>query len=209
MKGIALVLCATLMAFGAGAVAGQGTKAPAPEAGGVVGTAQSVDETTLVIGDRATATAAGNVPAGPSTLAYFLRMVVVLALVLGAIYGAYRLMRRASRPRIEEDPTVKLLATASLGPGKAVHVLSVGNQAFLVGATDSSISLIAEVSDRDLVDSLALKAAMAPKARPGLVGFGETLAALLAGRGKAAGRRSSPAGDGDYLARQRERLRKF
>ncbi|HET7838271.1 MAG TPA: flagellar biosynthetic protein FliO [Rectinemataceae bacterium] len=197
------------MALGSGAVAGQGTKAPTPEAGGVVGTAQTVDETTLVIGDRATAAAAGSVPAGPSTLAYFLRMVVVLALVLGAIYGAYRLMRRASRPRIEEDPTVKVLATASLGPGKAVHVLSVGNQAFLIGVTDSSISLISEVADRDLVDSLALKAAMAPKAREGLGGFGEALAALLAGKGRAAGKRGPQPGDGDFLARQRERLRKF
>jgi hypothetical protein len=85
----------------------------------------------------------------------------------------------------------------------------VGNQAFLIGATDSSISLIAELADRDLVDGLALKAAMAPKNPKGLSGFAETLAALIGSKGRSAGRRGAQAGDGDYLARQRERLRKF
>jgi flagellar protein FliO/FliZ len=208
LKRIALVLCA-VVALGAGAVAGaQGRDAATqPAAGNAVGTASSVDETTLSLGDAAApARAAGNA-AGSTTLSYFLRMVFVLAIVLAAIYGVYRLMKRASRPKAADNKAVKVLATTALGPGKALHIVVVGSKAYLIGATDSSISLVSEVADKDLIDTLSLEAALAPKeAKPG-ADFGEMLAGLLTGRRRAGLKPRRR--DGDFLAGQRERLRKF
>jgi flagellar protein FliO/FliZ len=211
LKRIALVLCAVL-ALGAGAAAGaQGNAAPSQAAAGnAVGTARAVDETTLTLGDSgATAKAASNA-AGSSTLAYFLRMVLVLALVLAAIYAIYRLMKRASRPKTADDPAIKVLASTSLGQGKALHVVSLGSKAYLVGATDSSVSLVAEVEDKELLDALALQAAMSPAApKAGSArDFGELLAGIMGGRGRRAGSKQARR-DGDFLAGQRERLRKF
>lgn len=213
MKRIALVLCA-VMALGSRAVAGaQGTDSPAqPAAGNAVGTARSVDETTLSFGDASTPAKAANAAAGPSTLAYFLRMIVVLALVLAAIYGVYRLMKRLSKPRAADSSAVKILASTSLGPGRALHVIALGSKAYLVGATDASVNLVAEVEDKELVDALTLEAAVSPeRAKPGSGrDFGELLTDLLGGRrgGQRPGA-NKQRGPGDFLAGQRERLRKF
>ncbi len=210
MKRIALVLCA-VMALGAGAVAGaQGSDAAVPPAAGsAVGTTRTVDETTLSLGDTTVPARAATSAAGSNTLAYFLRMIFVLALVLGAIYGIYRLMKRLSKPKTAEDSAVKVLASTSLGPGKSMHVIGLGSKAYLVGATDSAISLVAEVEDKDFIDALALAAAMKPPSAGMGVGrnFGEILAALMGGRRRAAAKH--PGHDGDFLSSQRERLRKF
>jgi flagellar protein FliO/FliZ len=205
LKRIALVLCAAL-ALGSGAVAAaQGTSPAQAAAGNAVGTARAVDETTLTLGDAAAPARAANNAAGSSTLSYFLRMIVVLALVLAAIYGVYRLMKRFARPKVADDTAVKVLASTSLGTGKALHVISLGSKAYLIGATDASISLVAEIQDKDFVDSLALQAALKPPAKPGR-DFAELLSGLMAGR-KAGGKQ--PRREADFLAGQRERLRKF
>jgi len=197
------------LALGAGAVAGaQGSDAVArPAADHAVGTASSVDETTLSLGDAAAQAKAVTNTAGSNTLVYFLRMVLVLALVLAVIYCVYRLIKRMSRPKAADNSAVKVLATTSLGPGKAMHVVTLGSKAYLIGATDSSISLIAEVLDKDFIDTLSLEAALAPKAsRPG-ADFGDVLASLLGGRRKTGLKNQRH--EGGFLAGQRERLRKF
>jgi flagellar protein FliO/FliZ len=213
LKRIALVLCAAL-ALGSGAVAGaQGKEAVAqPAAGKAVGTAAPVDETTLSLGEAAAPARAANTAAGTNTFAYFLRMIFVLALVLGAIYGVYRLLKRLSKPKVADDSTLKILASTSLGPGKALHVIGLGSKAYLIGAADSSISLVAELDDKEFIDALTLEATLAPKAsRPGAsTDFGELLRGLLGHRrgGRKYGLKQDRK-DGDFLAGQRERLRKF
>jgi flagellar protein FliO/FliZ len=210
LKRIALVLCA-VMALGAGAVAGaQGRDAAAqPATGSAVGTTRTVDETTLSLGDAAAPAKAANNAAGPNTLAYFLRMIVVLALVLGAIYGVYRLMKSVSKTKTSEDSAVKILASTSLGTGKALHVIGLGSKAYLIGATDSVVSLVAEIEDKEFVDALALEAALKPRSsRTGLgKDFGDILSGIMGGRRKTGAKQQRR--DGDFLAGQRERLRKF
>ncbi|MDA8427418.1 MAG: flagellar biosynthetic protein FliO [Treponema sp.] len=211
MKRKALVLCAVL-ALGMGVVAGaQSTTVPRTDAAGAVGTAQTVDETTLVIGDKAATVPAGQASAGPNTFAYFIRMIVVLALVLGAIYLVYRLMRRMAHPQEAEDSAVKILASTGLGPGKKLHVVGLGEKAYLIGVTEASVSLIAEVQDKEFVDALTLKAALSPEKAARRADFSDLLGSLL-GRARprsSAARREAGGGRGDYVARQRERLRKF
>lgn len=203
MKPIALILCA-IAALGASTVCfAQGAvKAPGAGAAGVVGTAQAVDETALAIGDAGVAPAAGAAAAGTNTLAYFVRMVLVLALVVVAIYLVVRFIRKLSRPKLGDEASIKVLASASLGSGRAVHVVSLGSKAYLLGAADSSVSLIAEIGDKEYVDALALKAASSPG---GGASFSQLLGSMLGGRGRS----RSGRGGADYLAGQRERLRKL
>jgi len=139
-------------------------------------------------------------------------MVVVLALVLAAIYGVYRLMKSLSRPKAAGPSAVKLLASTPLGPGKTLHVIGLGSKAYLIGSTDSSISLVAEIEDKDFVDALALEAAISHQPSGKGLDFGELLAGLLGNRytrGRREGGSKAQVRDGDFLAGQRERLRKF
>lgn len=219
MKKYALVLCAVLLALGV-SVAATAQSAEAPQAGttGALGNASAVDETTLAIGGEAGAGAkAGEKSSGPNTFLYFLRMVLVLALVLGAIYLVFRLMKRLGKPKVGSDSAIKVLATTSLGTGRAVHVLSLGSKAYLVGSTDSAVSLIAEVTEKEVVDDLVLKAGAEVAAPKG--DFASILSSLLPKRKEGEAplskrERSMAAKDEEglspeFLAVQRERLRKF
>ncbi|HTX74027.1 MAG TPA: flagellar biosynthetic protein FliO, partial [Rectinemataceae bacterium] len=167
------------------------------------------------IGDKAVTAPGGPASTGPNTFAYFLRMIIVLALVLGVIYAAYRLMRRLAKPRSTQESAVRLLGSTNLGPGKVLHIVGLGAKTYLIGATDASISLIAEVEDKEFVDALTLKAALSPEQSAPRGDFSEMLGSLLGrGRGKAPrhgapGRQGAGLGGSDFMARQRERLRKF
>ena len=213
MKKYALFLCATLWVLGAGAVATAQNAVKAPGAGtaGALGNATGVDETTLAIGDQAGAQAQpGAAASGPSTLASFIRMVLVLALVLVAMYLVFRLMKRFSKPKAQSDGAVKVLASAGLGTGKAVHVVGIGNKAYILGAAESSVSLIAEIDDKEFIDELELKAATdshRPKAD-----FSAILESLMGKRKRGQRKTNSAELDGvdaDFLARQRDRLKKL
>jgi flagellar protein FliO/FliZ len=168
-----------------------------------VGTASAVDETTLAIGEGAGGAQAAKSAATTNTFSYFLRMIVVLALVVAAIYVVYRLMRRISRPKVAEDSSLRLLASRSLGPGKSVHVLGLGSKAYLIGSADSSVSLIAELDDKEFVDELFLKAAQNAPKEGSARDFGELLSSLLGSRRKGPPKKGP---SGNFLAGQRDRL---
>lgn len=212
MKKYALVLCATLWLLGVGGVAtAQAAKAASAGTVPALGNAQAVDETTLSLGTQGGSQTQPGASAGSDTTAYFLRMIIVLALILGVIYVIFRLMKKSQKPRMEVDSSIKVLATASLGQGRAVHLVGIGGKAWLLGSAEQSVSLIAEVEDRELLDGLELKAAtetVRPRADfssllSGFLGKG----ARLQNRG---GKKATPGDFGaEYLAQQRDRLKKY
>lgn len=232
MKTHALVLCA-MLALGAGvSIPAQQAAQPKAAAGAAnaqaLGNAQAIDETTLSLdapapaANQATSSTGSAQAAGPDTFVYFLRMIFVLALVVGAMYLVFTVMRRLARPKDAGDSPIRVLGSTSLGTGRSVHLLGLGSKAWLVGASEHSVSLIAEVDDKELLDGLELEAATRKPAAGG--DFGALLASLLgrgrgggAQRGRATGTSGSapsadldrPAGPGDFIARQRGRLERF
>jgi flagellar protein FliO/FliZ len=85
-------------------------------------------------------------------------MVLVLVLVVGIIYLVMFFLRRVSRPQAAQNPHLKILASTHLGNGRFVHVVSLGNQAWLVGAGEGGISRIADVNDKEILDTMLLDA---------------------------------------------------
>ena len=94
----------------------------------------------------------------PGTLSGFatLRVALVLALSAAAIYGVVFFLRRLAKPPVAADLYLKVLARTPLGSGGSVAVVSVGTRAWLVGAADGGVSLIAELTDQELVDAMLL-----------------------------------------------------
>jgi flagellar protein FliO/FliZ len=143
--------------------------------------------------------------AAPETLSGFtaLRMVLVLALCAAAIYGVVFFFRRLAKPPAAANPYLKTLARLPLGGGGSVAVVSLGTRAWLVGAGDGGVSLIAELLDQELVDAMILD-----YSRNGS-GNGAKLpafAALLRRLGGGAEERRLGADD---LRRRRERLNRL
>lgn len=112
-------------------------------------------ERNFVIADNAGDT---NTGAGGMSFWTVFRMVVVLALVAAAIYGIIFLLRRLSRNTIQENPHLKVLAGVPLGTGRSVHIVSVGTKAWLIGSAETGVSLIAELTDQEIIDTLLLDA---------------------------------------------------
>ncbi|MBU0928906.1 MAG: flagellar biosynthetic protein FliO [Spirochaetes bacterium] len=202
------VIRLTLAAFLAAAIAGAAFAQQAPSGGPASGspavaatTASAVDETTLPLAEGPAAAPSSG---GSSILPYFFRMVLVLALVIAAIYGLYALLKRSAKPAASQDSYLRVLASTNLAVGRTLHVVSLGDKAWLVGSTDSAVGLISEIQDKELIDALALRAAEAPESPR--KDFGSMLGELLGNKG----RRKPKAPDAiDFFSRQKDRLKKF
>jgi flagellar protein FliO/FliZ len=138
-------------------------------------------------------------------------MILVLALVVGAMYLVFMLMRRIARPRQTEDSPIRVMASTSLGAGKSLHLVGLGSKAWLVGSSEQGVNLVAEIDDKELLDGIALDATQSKPSAGG--DFGSILTGLLAP--KTSRKKSTSTGgrgsafDVGHLARQRDRLSKF
>ena len=82
-----------------------------------------------------------------STPFYFISVFAKLIVVLLLIVASSIIFRRWLQPGVvgKRDRQVQLLETVRLSPKQAVHLISVGGQQLLVGATDQNITLLTAV----------------------------------------------------------------
>ncbi len=96
----------------------------------------------LVLSDSA---ASSNAPG--ATPLYFIGVFIKLIGVLVLIVASSVIFRRWLQfgPNGKAVRNLRLLETIRLSPRQAVHLIGVGDQQFLIGATDQSVSLIAPI----------------------------------------------------------------
>lgn len=97
-----------------------------------------------------------NQVSAPSSFGLFLRMVVSLLVVIGLVYLVVRIFKKNSGAADSDDSFLRRVAQISLGAGKSVQIVTLLENAYLIGVTDSNINLISEIKDKELVDSLNL-----------------------------------------------------
>jgi flagellar protein FliO/FliZ len=163
-------------------------------------------ESTPLSGAAATGSAAGNAGAVSAPLVStwdFVRMLLVLALVVVAIYLLFRLLKRGSGRKHAENELIRVLGSRNLSGNRAMHLIEVGKSVYLVGSTDGGVELVAEITDRESLDMVRLQAAEEQTGKRR--GFPEMLADLLRPMKKTA-----PMNDSlRFLKGQRERLKKL
>ncbi len=171
--------------------------------------AESPDETQLLFDepDGADDEAAGQLGEGVGMFGIwdFVRMVLVLGLVIAAVYAVFFVLRRAAGGRYRSSEFIKLLGSQPLPGNRALHLIQVGSQVFLVGAGDSTVNLVSEITDRETIDELRLQANNSEQ-QPASRGFSE----LISGAVRAGDRSAESADAGNpiqFMSRQRERLR--
>ena len=125
---------------------------PAPDA--QAPDAHTLAEQAIVLGEGG----AGMGMAAPAVSPFaIVRVVLTLVVVAAAIYGLAFLLKRTTRGHASQDPFLKVLATAPVGANRSVHVVSLGSQAWLVGAAEHGVSLISEVMDKETLDAMILE----------------------------------------------------
>jgi flagellar protein FliO/FliZ len=86
-------------------------------------------------------------------------MLLILAAVVGVIYLLFFLLRRGAGKKIQENDLIKVLGSRSLGGNRALHLIDVGGSVFLVGSAEGGVRLISQITEKESLDTLRLKAA--------------------------------------------------
>lgn len=161
------------------------------------------DESSLII--QAETAAESNVAEriGVFTTWDFIRMILILAAVIAAIYGIFYLLKRSGNPKLAENRLIRVLSSKSITQGKTLHLIEVGNQVFLVGAAESSVSLLSEIGDKETLDGIHLQASNVES--DDRRSFGETLSQMF-GRERP---RDLPADPVGYIQQQRQRVKQM
>ncbi len=179
----------------------------AAASGGLFAQATTNPEQLITIGEEA---GGGTAAARPQPLVStwdFVRMVLVLAAVVGVIYLFFHLLRRSVAPVRPESELIRVLGQRSLTGSRALYLVEVGVSVYLVGASDSGVSLVAEIADKESLDAVRLAAAQSPEAPRPRRSFAGLLGAMFSG---ATGTRGEAPHDSlAFLRRQKDRLKRM
>ncbi len=172
---------------------------------GAIAPAKALDESQIPLGaaaNPATGQTQTAPTAGVSTWD-FLRMLLILACVIGVIYFLFWLLRRGAGKKIQENDLIHVLGSRGLSGNRALHLVEVGSSIYLVGSSDGGVELISEITEKESLDALRLKAAEQSPA--GRRTFQQILSEIFR-----PAKRNFSIGEGIGLLKgQRERLRKL
>lgn len=102
--------------------------------------------------------------AGPASTAgdlggTLIRLGIGLVVVVGLILGVWHLMKRSQRARMPgaggpAGSLVDVVSTTPIGPNRFLHLVRVGGDLILIGATEHSVTPVARISGDEAVELL-------------------------------------------------------
>jgi flagellar protein FliO/FliZ len=130
-------------------------------------------------------------------------MILILACVIGVIYLLFWILRKGTGKRIQENDLIRVLGSRGLSGSRSLHLVEVGTSIYLVGSSDGGVELISEITEKESLDAVRLKAAEQLPA--GRRTFQQTLSEIFR-----PAKHPFTIGDGiGFLKGQRERLKKL
>ncbi len=162
-----------------------------------------VNEKDVTIPENTTSTTA-PAPAG-LTIWDFVRMVVVLALVIGLVVGFLWFLKKVSSRGNSLDDPIKVLHTHVLSGSKTLYLVELGTQVLLLGSGDGGVSLIMPITDPETLDAIRLASSRQSAAK---AVFSSLLANMLGKKPPESASVNAPVEESsDFLKKQRERLK--
>jgi flagellar biosynthetic protein FliO len=110
---------------------------------------------------------------GKLAIRAFFSLILVVLLLFALMFGLRWLQRHATPGGSQTGPTMQVCGALSLGPKKTLQIVQVGKQLLVLGVTDTSISLVTEITDADEIKELEK---IPPKNRLASKPFSEYLA---------------------------------
>lgn len=116
-------------------------------------------ESDILLTDSTTTETVNNITAsGPSGIGVFFRMLFVLLIVVGLIYGIFWFIKHKTNAIKTDDEFLRRVSYIDIAPGKSVEVITLIDKAYLIGVTDSQITLLGEIEDKELIQAMNLQA---------------------------------------------------
>ncbi len=135
----------------------------------------------------------------------FVRMVVVLALVIGLVVGFLWFLKKLSRRGNSPEDPIKVLHTHVLSGNKTLYIVELGTQVLLLGSGDSGVSLLMPITDEETLDAIRLASSRQSAAK---AVFSSILANMLGKKPPEGATVNTPVEESsDFLKKQRERLK--
>lgn len=94
----------------------------------------------------------------PSTIGVFVRMIFVLIIVIALIYSVFWFIKKKTNIVKTDDDYLRRVSYINLAPGKSVEVITLLDKGYLIGVTDSNISLLGEIDDKELIQAMNINA---------------------------------------------------
>ncbi len=122
--------------------------------------AATITEESIVFSDDASSDTGSSAQSykGPSTVGMFVRMIVVLIIVVGLIYGVLWFIKKKTNVVKTDDEYLRRAAYINIAPGKSVEVITLIDKAYLIGVTEDNITLLGEIHDDELIKAMNLSA---------------------------------------------------
>ena len=122
--------------------------------------ASTITEESIVFSDDASGDTGSSAQSykGPSTVGMFVRMIVVLIIVVGLIYGVLWFIKKKTNVVKTDDEYLRRAAYINIAPGKSVEVITLIDKAYLIGVTEDNITLLGEIHDDELIKAMNLSA---------------------------------------------------
>lgn len=92
----------------------------------------------------------------PSTAGMIIKMLVVLALIITALYAILRFLKKRNNNVQSDDDFMRRVSSLNFAPGKSVEIVTLVDRCFMLGVTDSNINLIAEITDKEMISAMNL-----------------------------------------------------
>jgi len=120
----------------------------------------ALTEESIVISDDVNTeiTGSGQTYKGPSTVGMFVRMILVLIIVVGLIYGVLWFIKKKTNVVKTDDEYLRRAAYINIAPGKSIEVITLIDKAYLIGVTEDNITLLGEIHDEELIKAMNLTA---------------------------------------------------
>lgn len=117
-------------------------------------------EESIVFSDESTVESGNNSSSykGPSTVGMFVRMIVVLVIVIGLIYGVLWFIKKKTNVVKTDDDYLRRAAYINIAPGKTIEVITLIDKAYLIGVTEDNITLLGEIDDKELISAMNITA---------------------------------------------------
>ncbi len=139
------------------------------------------------------------------------KTLIIIGLLVGGFYYFFRFVTKKTGIQLLGKDVAHVLSVVPLGPNRYLQVIDLAGKVLVLGVTDTNITFITEITDKDQIDRIRVMSARTPV--PEMPTFGDFVARqigrLLEKREAKTEHREPEEDRLEYLARQRERLKKI
>jgi flagellar biogenesis protein FliO len=87
----------------------------------------------------------------PSAVSLFFKIILVFGLLIGLLYFLLQSLNQKSNQSLPVQSAMKLIGQTRLGTNKSLQMVEIAGRYFVLGASETNLSLVTEITDHDKI----------------------------------------------------------